>query len=42
MTEFNYVVGKPKTLQYREDWDDDKDGNVDTEEREKYNPEASE
>ena len=39
---FGYEVGKPRNLQYRSDWDDDNDGNVDTEEREKYNPEESE
>ncbi len=40
MTEFNYTVGKPKNLQYRSDWDTNKDGNVDTEEREAANPSA--
>ena len=38
---FGYTVGKPRNLQYRSDWDDDKDGNIDTDEREKYNPEES-
>ena len=32
MTEFKYEVGKPRNLQYREDWDDNKDGNIDTDE----------
>ena len=35
MTEFKYTVGKPKNLQYRSDWDTDKDGKIDKEEREK-------
>ena len=36
---FGYEVGKPRNLQYRSVWGDDKDGNADTEEREKYSPE---
>jgi len=32
MTEFNYVVGKPSTMQYRSDADTDGDGSLSKEE----------
>lgn len=32
MTEFNYVVGRPSTLQYRSDADTDGDGKLSKEE----------